>query len=119
MYKDKKDSNEAAKLRMRNFRNRQKGVTKTEGVTEPVTPLPDLIQSESTTLFRALPQDVQEGILGVLRYRKVLGLFDDSVGRVEAATRYQEFLKRPKLVLQNSGFLESAGFRASASTVRK
>jgi hypothetical protein len=58
---------------------------------------PLLVSDDLRKGFGTLPLDVQEGIIGILRYRKCNGLADDSDERVPAAQKYQEFLKTRRL----------------------
>ena len=40
----------------------------------------------------SLPSSIQNDIESIIKYRKILGLFDDSRERTERALRYQEFI---------------------------
>lgn len=61
-----------------------------EGVppTEKVQARKFLIHRESKEKFLTLPQETQSGIINVLFDRRGLGLFDDSVERIDRATSY-------------------------------
>jgi len=58
---------------------------------------PLLVRDDLREGFITLPVDVQEGVIGILRYRKCNGLPDDSDERILAALQYQEFLNTRKL----------------------
>jgi hypothetical protein len=98
MYKDKEKQSLASKEAMKRRRERLKvipDVVPKKGkwwLDPPVIP-EGMVGDE--VLFRTLPVDVQVGILGVLESRKDLGLHDDSIERIESATKYQSFLAGP------------------------